>query len=158
MKLIRLIINGIVVALFALLVIIVFMQVLFRYVFQSALPWADEAARYCFIWLIYLGGTITIRKGMNITFDLLLDSLSKKYGLAFLFIVNICCELFLLTMVVLGINLCWVNRVQFSTILHLNMGLVMMAIPLGGALMFIEQILYQKNKIDEKAAVADCKK
>lgn len=158
MKLIRLIINGIVVALFSLLVIIVFMQVLFRYVFQSALPWADEAARYCFIWLIYLGGTITIRKGMNITFDLLLSSLSKKIWARVFIIVNICCELFLFIMVVLGINLCWVNRVQFSTILHLNMGLVMMAIPLGGALMLIEQILYHKNKIHEEALAADCKK
>ena len=51
--------------------------------------------------------------------------------------------------VVLGANLAWVNRVQVSAVVKLNMGAVMLAIPLGGLLMFCEQISYYLRKMKE---------
>lgn len=146
---IRKAVDSFVTLLFVVLVCIVFIQVLFRYVFQNALPWADEASRYCFIWLIYIGGSITVRKGMNITFDILLDSLPEKiWKIAFL-IVNLCCAVFLAVVFYLGIILCQTNLVQSSSILHLNMGMVMLAIPIGSVLMFAEQIFYGISKWKE---------
>ena len=35
--------------------IILFVQVVMRYVLQSSLSWSEELARYLFVWLIYLG-------------------------------------------------------------------------------------------------------
>lgn len=35
--------------------VILFVQVVMRYVFQSSLSWSEELARYLFVWLIYLG-------------------------------------------------------------------------------------------------------
>ena len=146
---IRKTVDAFVTVLFFVLVIIVFIQVLFRYVFQNALPWADEASRYCFIWLIYVGGSITVRKGMNITFDILLDSLPEKIWKITFSVVNLCCIAFLAVVIYLGIILCQTNLVQSSSILHLNMGLVMLAIPLGSVLMLIEQVFYCINKLKE---------
>ena len=57
--------------------------------------------------------------------------------------------------VVLGANLAWVNRVQNSSVLKLNMGVVMLAIPLGGLLMFFEQISYYLRKMKEADAPAE---
>ena len=68
--------NILVTALFALLVVIVFVQVVCR-VAGVSFPYADELSRYTFVWLIYLGGTITIRSGINITFDVILDALPR---------------------------------------------------------------------------------
>lgn len=142
-------VDAFVTILFILLVIIVFIQVLFRYVFQNALPWADEASRYCFIWLIYIGGSITVRKGMNITFDILLDSLPEKIWKIVFLVVNLCCMVFLTVVIYLGAILCRTNLVQSSSILHLNMGLVMLAIPIGAVLMLVEQIFYCIGKLKE---------
>ena len=80
--------DVLVTALFIMLVVVVFIQVLCR-VMGISFPYADEMSRYTFVWLIYLGGTITIRKGMNITFVTTAQTdeegyeLLKEFGLPF---------------------------------------------------------------------------
>ena len=39
----------------ATIAVVIFIQVIMRYVFHNSLSWSEELARYCFIWLIYLG-------------------------------------------------------------------------------------------------------
>lgn len=135
-------------ALFVMLVAVVFVQVICR-VAGVSFPYADELSRYTFVWLIYMGGTITIRKGMNITFDVILDALPKPAWKVVFTIVNLISCSFLIMAVILGSNLAWVNRVQASSVMKLNMGVVMLAIPLGGLLMFFEQISYYFRKMKE---------
>ncbi len=43
------------VALMSMMTLLIFVQVIMRYVFSSSLSWSEELARYLFIWLIYLG-------------------------------------------------------------------------------------------------------
>lgn len=43
------------VALMSVMTVVIFVQVVMRYVFHNSLTWSEEFARYCFIWLIYLG-------------------------------------------------------------------------------------------------------
>ena len=43
------------VILMTLMTIIIFVQVIMRYVMKNSLVWSEELARYLFIWLIYLG-------------------------------------------------------------------------------------------------------
>ena len=148
LNLARKITNVLVTFLFSMLVVIVFVQVVCR-VIKVSFPYADELSRYTFVWLIYLGGTITIRNGMNITFDVILDALPKNAWKIVFTIVNVISCTFLARAVVLGANLAWVNRVQVSSVVKLNMGAVMLAIPLGGLLMFCEQISYYLRKMKE---------
>ena len=148
LNLARKITNVLVTFLFSMLVVIVFVQVVCR-VIKVSFPYADELSRYTFVWLIYLGGTITIRNGMNITYDVILDALPKNAWKIVFTIVNVISCAFLAMSVVLGANLAWVNRVQVSSVVKLNMGAVMLAIPLGGLLMFCEQISYYLRKMKE---------
>lgn len=145
--------NVLVTALFAMLVVIVFVQVVCR-VAGVSFPYADELSRYTFVWLIYLGGTITIRSGINITFDVILDALPRPVWKVVFTIVTLVSCAFLLMAVVLGANLAWVNRVQVSSVVKLNMGMVMLAIPVGGLLMFFEQVSVYIRKMKE--ASRDC--
>lgn len=140
--------NILVTALFALLVVIVFVQVVCR-VAGVSFPYADELSRYTFVWLIYLGGTITIRSGINITFDVILDALPRPAWKVVFTIVTLVSCAFLVMAVVLGVNLAWVNRVQVSSVVKLNMGMVMLAIPVGSLLMFFEQISVYIKKMKE---------
>ncbi len=148
LKVTRKITDVLVTILFAMLVIVVFVQVVCR-TLRVSFPYADEISRYTFIWLIYLGGSITVRNGMNITFDVILDALPKKAWKVVFSIVNIISCVFLALVVYLGANLAWVNRVQSSSVVKLNMGMVMLAIPVGGLLMFFEQISYWIRKMKE---------
>ena len=78
------------------------------------LRWADEFARFCFVWLVYLGITIAVRKGMNITFDVLLDAWKGRTWKVMFTIVNMIVVAFAVLCVVLGAP---ALHLQFGTVL-----------------------------------------
>ncbi len=45
--------------------IIIFIQVIMRYVFQNSLTWSEELARYMFVWLVYFAVSFTARREKN---------------------------------------------------------------------------------------------
>lgn len=49
------VLNAITVLMFVVMVIIVFLQVIFRYVLRMSVPWTEELARVLLVWLVYLG-------------------------------------------------------------------------------------------------------
>jgi TRAP-type C4-dicarboxylate transport system permease small subunit len=53
--------------------------VFFRYALNNALPWAEEADRYLFIWLSFVGASITMRYKGHIAVDLLLRYVSAAW-------------------------------------------------------------------------------
>ena len=64
-------VNGVAVTLFSTMVAVTAIGVFFRYVLNSALPWAEEADRYLFIWLSFVGASITMRRKAHIAVDIL---------------------------------------------------------------------------------------
>lgn len=148
---IRRVTDWIVTFLFMALVLIVFIQVLGREA-KISIPWADELARYCFVWLVYLGGTVTVRKGMNISFDIILESATGWLWTVMFTLVNLISLVFLVMAVVLGVEVCLANTIQNSSIMKLNMGAVMAAVPIGAFLMIFEQISYYITQMKKRNA------
>ena len=48
--------------------VVLFLQVIFRYVLELPLPWSEEAARYAMVWLGMFAAVITARKGLHFVF------------------------------------------------------------------------------------------
>jgi TRAP-type transport system small permease protein len=57
------------------MVVSIFVEVLFRYVFNAPLAWTEELARLSMIWLTFSAGAIVFRCRAHIRIDLLLDLL-----------------------------------------------------------------------------------
>jgi TRAP-type C4-dicarboxylate transport system permease small subunit len=55
--------------LLAFVAFILLLQVILRYVFNAALPWPEEAARYGMIWVVLLTGCALVRDRELITVD-----------------------------------------------------------------------------------------
>jgi TRAP-type C4-dicarboxylate transport system permease small subunit len=142
--------NFIVVFLFTVVVVVVFAQVIARYVGGSSIRWADEVARFAFVWLVYLGGTTTIRDGRNVCFDLLLESRKGRSWKAMFTLVSIISVLFLIAMTYLGTLVSQTMIGESSPILQWPMAVVTAAVPVGGVLMFFEQISYYIEHINDK--------
>jgi len=126
-------------AIFALLILVVTLQVATRAIGIS-MPWTEEAARFLLIWLVFLSGYLTIRKGINITFDLVLGMLPEKWWKVLFTLVNIISCGFLVLLAVLGIQLVQLTMPQLSPILKVPMGIVYLAIPFGAAVMILAQV------------------
>ena len=148
-KVVRKIADALIVALFAALVVLVLIQVFTRTMHMSQ-TWIDEISKFVFVWLTYLGGSVTVSRGMNITFDLILESVKGKTFKILFTLVNICTLIFLVAMLVLGSQNAWANRVQTSTMTNVNMGLMNLAIPIGCVLMIGAQIEYYFRTLKER--------
>ena len=116
----------------AFFVVATALQVIARLVLKVSMPWTEESARYSLIWMTFLGSAFAAKKGTHIRVDLL-ESAVKKHGpivktIAFLIFLG-----FTVTMTVVGIQICQrlVKMPQFSTVLHLNMIYVYLALPVG---------------------------
>ena len=58
--------------------IIIFIQVIMRYVFQNSLTWSEELARYMFVWLVYFAVSFTARREKHIRIDAAINLYPKK--------------------------------------------------------------------------------
>ena len=65
-----------------LMVLAILIQVFFRYVLNSALPWPDEAARFMMLWLTGFMAPLAYRQGGFVAIDMLIESLPEKLGAA----------------------------------------------------------------------------
>jgi TRAP-type transport system small permease protein len=66
--------HAVVLCLFAM-VVMVFGNVVMRYVFNSGIQVSEEMSRYCFIWLTYLGAMVAMREGGHLGVDTLIKLL-----------------------------------------------------------------------------------
>lgn len=62
----------------ALMVVAILIQVVFRYGFNNALPWPDEAARFCMLWMTGLMAPTAFRRGGFVAIDTLVIMLPRK--------------------------------------------------------------------------------
>ncbi|MEP4031965.1 TRAP transporter small permease [Roseibium polysiphoniae] len=86
----------------AAMVVAILIQVVFRYVFNNALPWPDEAARFCMLWMTGLMAPTAFRRGGFVAIDMLCNLLPRTLGtLLNLFLLTLCLAV-LLTAVKIG--------------------------------------------------------
>lgn len=64
----------------ALMVVAILIQVVFRYVLNNALPWPDEAARFCMLWMTGLMAPTALRRGGFVAIDMFGHALPRIPG------------------------------------------------------------------------------
>jgi TRAP-type C4-dicarboxylate transport system permease small subunit len=127
-----------VIVVFATIVVVVFLQVVLRYLFQNPPCWSEEIARYCQVWLIMLASPICIRKGSHLAVDYLTGSFSPKINTLIQLIINILIFCYIPFIVIFGIKLVHIGQYQSSPALQLKMAFIYMVFPLSGTLMLLE--------------------
>lgn len=127
--------------LIAFAVIVASLQVFTRFVVQKPLPWTEEAARFSFIWISFLGTFIGYTKTSHFNIDFLLNAtkgISNK-------VLNCICDLvvfgFSLLVVKFGIDLVNMTLLQRSPILGVPMGWVYSILPISFFLIAIHALV-----------------
>lgn len=60
------------------MVVIIFLQVVMRYVFNNSLSWSEEIARYLFLWQIWVGLSYGVKRSKHIRVEIIKYHLSSK--------------------------------------------------------------------------------
>ena len=65
-----------------ILIIILFfaivLQVLNRFLIRASIPWTEELARYCFIWLSFIGIATGVKRGRHMSVDILKEKCNPR--------------------------------------------------------------------------------
>lgn len=123
--------------LMAVLVTVVFLQVIFRFVLGSPLAWTEELARYSLIWLTFLGAAYAMSLRAHIGMEFFVNLFRTPGKKALYLIASIASLMFFLLMVVEGYNLAMQGMAQTSPVLRIPMGMIYMIIPVSGAILII---------------------
>jgi len=59
--------------------VVLFVQVVMRYVFNNSLSWSEELARYLFIWLVFIGISFGAKQMKHLKIDVFLNVFPKKF-------------------------------------------------------------------------------
>lgn len=118
-----------------MLTVIVFvmtLQIIMRYFFVSSLDWPEEVARYCFIWLVYVGMARATMNDEMIRVNII-EVLVPKAAKVLNVIQDIISTAFLVYMFVPGINILKQLQKfpQFSPAMMIPMSVVFVALEVG---------------------------
>jgi C4-dicarboxylate transporter DctQ subunit len=123
---------------FGFMVAITFIGTALRYLpGLPALYWAEEAARYLNIWVVFLASGIAIERSSHLGVDLFVRALPGRgerlvAAAALLLVMG-----FELLLIVYGAKMVEANMAQLSSALEIPMGWPFLAIPVGGLLMLV---------------------
>ena len=130
-------IDWICLGLMAILVVDVFLGVWSRYVLHATFQWYDEVARLCFVWMVFLGAAVAVRRGAHFRLHLLVDRLGPRLRRATDLVVALLVAVFGGVLVAGGIAMYPLARRQVTDSLELSMLWFYGALPIGGALMIL---------------------
>jgi TRAP-type C4-dicarboxylate transport system permease small subunit len=137
------IIEVVLVAIFALLVLDVLWQVFGRYVLNQSFSFTEEFARFALIWLAILGAAYLNGKRDHLSMDYLLQKLSPEKLAKRMQIIEVLMFIFaLVVMVIGGGNLVYTTLYlgQVSPAMHVSLGYVYSIVPISGLLIMFYSI------------------
>lgn len=126
----------------AIMVSVIFIQVFMRYVMSNSLSWSEELARYCFIWLIYIGISYAVKHHRHIKVDAALILFKDKTKIYFSLISNFLFLVFCVYVVFYGYGIASQLLMfgQTTPALQIPTGVVYLAPPVGMGLAGIRLI------------------
>ena len=123
------------IVLMAVLVADVFLGVWSCYVMQATFQWYDEVARLCFVWMIFLGAAVAVRRGAHFRLHLLIDRFGPTARRRVDLVVIVVVIAFAAVLLAGGIAIAPLARRQVTDALEISMLWFYGALPVGGALM-----------------------
>ncbi|MGQ9646519.1 MAG: TRAP transporter small permease [Thermodesulfobacteriota bacterium] len=123
--------------LLALMTVIVFLQVLFRYVLNHPLAWSEELGSFAFVWMALLGASIGLKRNEHPRLDLIVNLFPSKtqrliagfYSLAILFLLAV--------LFIYGVSLTVSMKSQLTAALQYSVSFVYAVLPISAGIMFI---------------------
>jgi TRAP-type C4-dicarboxylate transport system permease small subunit len=73
------VLNGLLALFLALMSILVFGNVLLRYLFNSGITWSEEVSRFLFVWMIFLGAIGALKDNEHLGVDMLVRRLPRPW-------------------------------------------------------------------------------
>ncbi|MGB5985135.1 MAG: TRAP transporter small permease [Desulfobacterales bacterium] len=133
-------INWFLALLMAAMVVIISAQVWYRFILNDPLSWSEEAGRYLFVWISFMGAAAGVRYQVHLGIDLMDKLLPPRIYRWVIVLVNLIIQAFLLMIIYWGFKILGIIQFQESPSMHISMRYPYMAVPVGAIFMFINSL------------------
>ncbi len=143
-------VNWFLALLMAAMVVIISAQVWYRFILNDPLSWSEEAGRYLFVWISFMGAAAGVRYQVHLGIDLMDKILSPKQYKWVVILMNLIIQVFLLMIIYWGFKILGVIKFQESPSMHISMRYPYMAVPVGAIFMFINSVRVMVTAIQDR--------
>lgn len=126
-------------ALLTAMSLVIIIQVIYRGL-KISLPWSEEFSRYVMIYIVFLGTGYAVRYDLLMSVKILWEHVPEKAVKGLSILVNLLMAAFFLLLIVQGIKILGTVGNQTSPAMLLPMSVPYGAMPVGGALMFLNSL------------------
>jgi TRAP-type C4-dicarboxylate transport system permease small subunit len=124
-----------------LMTLIIFYQVLVRFVFVGmSAPWTEELARYLMIWAIFIGGALVARRADSLSVEALVQIIPPWAGRAIKIIAHFVAIVFYVYIFFVGIDMAKSGVSETSAVLKVPMVWLYSAMSVGAILTILNSI------------------
>lgn len=116
-----------------------FANVLARYFFNSPIQWAEELARYAFIWVVFMGAVVCTKRKRHIAIDVLLHTLPTRSTAWARLLVDCCTLGIALVIAYYGWKLT-AAATQITATLQVPHSVVYVVVPVSAALIILHTL------------------
>lgn len=134
--------------LLAVMTIVTVLQVFMRYVMENSLSWSEELARFCFIWLVYIGISYGVKRAKHVRVEAILSVLKRRGKFVINLIANVLFLYFAIYATYYGFSI--MNSIQATgqtaPALGIPMSIMYLGMPIGMLLTIIrlvQRIIYE---------------
>lgn len=147
--------RGVLIALIAAMAVLVFANVVARYLLDFSVIWVEELTRYMMVWVGFLGSGLVLRLGAHVAVDVLQDVLPAPAARALRAAIVVLLGVTFAAMLWLGIRYAAFAWDQRTAVLDWSTGAVYLAIPIGAALMLVHLAFIARSYVAARAYPKD---
>jgi TRAP-type C4-dicarboxylate transport system permease small subunit len=129
--------NWIIVMSMSVLTILVFLQIVNRFIFKIPMPWTDEFAKYAFVWLAMYGSAKAVREKSHIFIDILELFLKGTFGKICAYAAEITSLIFYIILLAVSVPWTFENMDVTADSAKISMGFFYTCVPISAFLMIL---------------------
>ena len=136
----EIVLMAVCIVMFAVMVGLGIATVVFRFLLDSSLAFPDELIRYLFIWLIFLGSAVALRRNAHAAIGVLVEYLPTLLKRTLVMLATLASAFFFIVLIVKGTELTMRVGPQISPALEVSMAWVYAAVPVSSVFLLVYTI------------------
>ncbi len=142
--------QGLVIALMGTMAILVFANVVSRYLFNHSMVWVEEFTQYQMIWITWLGAGLALREGRHVAVDLLQDALPEALRRLLRWAIVFVMLAFLAVLAWYGGQIVAFTWNQETPMLGVRTGIPYLGIPIGAGLFALHLVVFAREFVERR--------
>ncbi|MEE8281902.1 MAG: TRAP transporter small permease [candidate division NC10 bacterium] len=129
--------EALLILLMGAMTLLIFSEVVLRYIFLSPITWYDEFAGYMLVWVTFLGSVVALHRRRHIGFETVVEALPPIWQRAATLLVYLLIMVFQVVLIVYGWRLTFELTGEMAITLPIPIGFVHVVLPVSGLMMLI---------------------